>query len=117
MRQRYDVVLYDDHTVINGRDVDGIVFTAPFCRGWNSYLNFYQFMSYSDIVFQCSNAVLSDVIKYILSHQKDPAKVLFCDSPTSSGSFKDFLAKIDDIECVYDKDNFIGIFMQKRIFD
>ena len=117
MKQRYDVVLYDDHVMIDGRRLDGAVFTAPSCRIWPNYLNLYQFMADSAIEFQCSQAVLSDVIKYVLSHKKDPAKVLYIDSPTSSGSFKDFLAKIDDIECVYDKDNFIGIFMQKRIFD
>ena len=117
MRQRYDVVLYDEHVCLDGRKFDGAVFTAPSCRAWQIYFELYQIMSDSKIDFQCSHAVLSDVIKYVLSHKKDPAKILYIDSPTSSGSFKDFLAKIDDIECVYDKDNFIGIFMQKRIFD
>lgn len=117
MRQRYDVVLYDDHVMIDGRHFDGAVFTAPSCRGWQNYLDLYQFLPDSAVQFEFSNAALSDVLKHVLYHRKDPAKILFCNSPTSSGSLKDFLAKIDDIECVYDKDKFIGIFMQKRIFD
>ena len=117
MRQRYDLILYTDQAMIDGRHLEGAVFTYPHCRNWQNHYRLYQIMSDSKIEFQCSQATLSDVIKYVLSHKKDPGKVLYINSPTSSGSFKDFLAKIDDIECVYDKDNFIGIFMQKRIFD
>ena len=116
MEQRYDVVLFDD-VMIYGRQIDGAVFVAPHCRDWHSYAKLVDRMPYSAIELKKENLSLSDVIKYILFHKKDPAKVLYINSPTSSGSFKDFLSKIDDIECVYDKEKFIGIFMQKRIFD
>lgn len=115
MKQRYDLILFNDHVSIDGCAVDGAVFTSPRCR--HEFIDMFQFMPKSSISCKHLGATLSDVINYVLTYMKDPAKVLFYHSPTFKGSFKDYLSKIDDIECLYDKDNFIGIFMQRRMFD
>ena len=117
MEQRYDVVLYNKPVTIDGRQIDGAVFVYPRCVNWKSYSVLFKYISDSSIELKKYSCSLSDAIYYIVCSSKDPSKVLFLDLPISKGSFKKLLSKLDDIECVYDKDKFIGIFMQKRIFD
>lgn len=116
MRQRYDLVLYQD-VMIYGRQIDGAVFVAPSCRDWHTYSKFTDRMSYSLIELKKDNLSLSDVIFHIVRLGKDPSKILYFPSSSSQGSFQDFLAKIKNVCCVYDDDQFVGIFMQRSMFD
>lgn len=117
MKQRYDMVLYDDRFTIYGRHIDGAVFVSPRCRDWHSYAKFVDRMSISSIELKKENLSLSDVVFHIVRSGKDPSKILYFPSPASKGSFKDFLSQLDDLGCVYDDGNFVGIFMQRSMFD
>ena len=117
MEQRYDVVLYNEPVSIDGRQIDGAVFVAPHCRTWKSYSVLLQLISSSTIELKKEYCSLSDTIYHVVRSAKDPSKILFLDSSISQGSFKDFLSKIKNVCCVYDDDQFVGIFMQRSMFD
>lgn len=117
MEQRYDVVLYNEPVTIDGRQIDGAVFVHPHCVNWKTYAVLYQYASDSVIELKKYYASLSDTIYHIVRSSKDPSRILFLDSSVSQGSFKDFLSKIKNVCCVYDDDQFVGIFMQRSMFD
>lgn len=117
MEQRYDVVLYNEPVSIDGRQINGAVFLHPHCPLWRSYDKLYQHMSNSAIELKKYYLSLSDTIYHIVRFAKDPLKILYFPSPASKGSFKDFLSKIKNVCCVYDDDQFVGIFMQRSMFD
>lgn len=117
MEQRYDVVLYKEPFTIDGRQLDGAVFVHPHCVNWKSYAVLYQYMSDSEIELKKYYSSLSDTIYHIVRSGKDPSRILLLDSSISQGSFKDFLSKIKNVCCVYDDDQFVGIFMQRSMFD
>lgn len=117
MEQRYDVVLYNEPVTIDGRQIDGAVFVHPHCVNWRSYDKLYQHMSNSAIELKKYYCSLSDTIYHIVRSSKDPSKVLFLSSPSSEGSFKDFLDKFNHIKCLYVDGQFVGIFMQGCMFD
>ena len=117
MEQRYDVVLYNEPVTIDGREIEGAVFVAPHCRIWLNYSILFDRVSDSVIELKKHYSSLSDTIYHIVRSAKDPSKILYLDSSISEGSFKDFLSKIKNVCCVYDDDHFVGIFMQRSMFD
>ena len=117
MEQRYDVVLYNKSVTIDGRQIDGAVFVAPHCRIWKSYSKLFDRFSNSAIELKKEYCSLSDVIYHVVRSSKDPSKVIFLTSPSSEGSFKDFLDNFKHVHCLYVDGQFVGIFMQGCMFN